>query len=286
LDVLELTAHVEHRLAAPSLGADIKLEHLASTGSFIDFIVAELSGETGLSMSAAKVITAPAISRHAVVYGDVSFGSGVLVEPWAIIGRPLESVLRAELADAPSAVDLDELYDRIGGRVTLNDDVLVRSGAVLYSDVVVGQGVEVGHHAVVREGVHIGPFTRVLAHTSIRKNATIQQGCRLGGVVGDGAVLGTYVTSLGYLIHDYKVAVGGEVEVAPRLESGSVVGRGAVVVGDVRIGEFAFVSAGAVVRKDVPARSIVAGDPARIVGKRSDDEIERLVNRMGEGSYL
>ena len=47
---------------------------------------------------------------------------------------------------------------------------------------------------------------------------------------------------------------------------GATLGAGAVVVCGVEIGEHAFVAAGSVVTKDVPALAFVAGNPARVKG--------------------
>jgi acetyltransferase-like isoleucine patch superfamily enzyme len=54
------------------------------------------------------------------------------------------------------------------------------------------------------------------------------------------------------------------------------IGGGAVLVPGVEIGEEAFVAAGAVVTRDVPARAVVMGVPARIVRQVADaDLLER-----------
>ena len=53
------------------------------------------------------------------------------------------------------------------------------------------------------------------------------------------------------------------------LERGCDIGAGAMILPGVRIGEAAQVGAGAVVTKDVPARAIVAGNPARVLRYRS-----------------
>jgi acetyltransferase-like isoleucine patch superfamily enzyme len=52
------------------------------------------------------------------------------------------------------------------------------------------------------------------------------------------------------------------------------IGRGAIVLHGVHIGEGAIVAAGAVVTKDVPAYSIVASPPARVIRNRFSDEAE------------
>ena len=52
------------------------------------------------------------------------------------------------------------------------------------------------------------------------------------------------------------------------LKGDNFIGYRATIVGDITIGEGAIVAAGAVVIRDVPANTVVAGVPARVVGKR------------------
>ena len=51
----------------------------------------------------------------------------------------------------------------------------------------------------------------------------------------------------------------------PHLEDNVFVGPNAVIIGKVRIGEGAIIGAGAVVTKDVPAKAVVGGNPAKII---------------------
>jgi UDP-2-acetamido-3-amino-2,3-dideoxy-glucuronate N-acetyltransferase len=61
-----------------------------------------------------------------------------------------------------------------------------------------------------------------------------------------------------------------------RLRRACRVGGGAVLCPGVEVGEEAFVAAGAVVTRDVPARAFVMGVPARAVREVSDtDLVER-----------
>ena len=62
---------------------------------------------------------------------------------------------------------------------------------------------------------------------------------------------------------------GGNNDDAPYLEHGVDVGAGAKILGNIRIGANSIIGANAVVTGDVPANSIVAGIPARIIGSSS-----------------
>jgi acetyltransferase-like isoleucine patch superfamily enzyme len=59
----------------------------------------------------------------------------------------------------------------------------------------------------------------------------------------------------------------------PTIRRGARVGGGAILCPAVEIGEEAFVGAGAVVTKDVPARMLVVGSPARVLRAVNDDEL-------------
>lgn len=119
-----------------------------------------------------------------------------------------------------------------------------------------GVTVEIG------DGAYIGHMPRITAVGSV--------------VIGEEAMLSdrVYVSDTNHLYEDVTEPIkrqglrdGRRVEIG----RGAWVGIGAVIVGNVRIGENAVVGANAVVRDDVPDRTVVAGNPARIV-RRHDGE--------------
>jgi acetyltransferase-like isoleucine patch superfamily enzyme len=59
----------------------------------------------------------------------------------------------------------------------------------------------------------------------------------------------------------------------PTIRRGARIGGGAILLPGVEIGEEAFVGAGAVVTKDVDARRVVVGNPARVMRPVPEDEL-------------
>ena len=83
-------------------------------------------------------------------------------------------------------------------------------------------------------------------------------------VIGETAVVGDNVSML------HSVTVGGtgkeEEDRHPKIGSGVLIGAGAKVLGNIKVGDCARIAAGSVVLQDVPAKKTVAGVPAKVVG--------------------
>jgi len=72
------------------------------------------------------------------------------------------------------------------------------------------------------------------------------------------------------LKENYRIKVGHDVWI----------GHGAIIVGNVSVGNGAIIAAGAVVTKDVPEFSIVAGIPARVIRFRFDESVQREISGL------
>ena len=84
-------------------------------------------------------------------------------------------------------------------------------------------------------------------------------------VIGETAVVGDNVSML------HSVTLGGtgkeDDDRHPKIGDGVLIGAGAKVLGNIRVGHCSRIAAGSVVLEDVPAMKTVAGVPARIVGE-------------------
>jgi serine O-acetyltransferase len=103
----------------------------------------------------------------------------------------------------------------------------------------------------------------------INPQARIGKGIMLdhgtGTVIGETAVIGDHVSIM------QGVTLGGtgkaEQDRHPKIANGVLIGAGAIVLGNIQVGECARIAAGSVVVKEVPPRVTVAGVPAKIVGE-------------------
>ena len=103
----------------------------------------------------------------------------------------------------------------------------------------------------------------------VHPGATIGQGLMIDHahsiVIGETAVVGDNVSML------HSVTLGGtgkeEEDRHPKIEDGVLIGAGAKVLGNIRIGHCSRIAAGSVVLQEVPAKSTVAGVPAKVVGE-------------------
>ncbi|MCA8881890.1 MAG: serine O-acetyltransferase [Rhodobacteraceae bacterium] len=89
-------------------------------------------------------------------------------------------------------------------------------------------------------------------------------------VIGETAVVGDNVSML------HSVTLGGtgkeDGDRHPKIENGVLIGAGAKILGNIRVGHCSRIAAGSVVLQDVPPCTTVAGVPARIVGEAGCDQ--------------
>ena len=102
--------------------------------------------------------------------------------------------------------------------------------------------------------------------THVMKGVRIGSHCRLAGLIGDYATIEDSVNSYGSLVHVHAGTYTPEMSQAlgPTLHKGVLVGRGAVIIGDVHVYEGAWIAANTTVTFDVPAKSLVVGPKGQI----------------------
>jgi acetyltransferase-like isoleucine patch superfamily enzyme len=182
--------------------------------------------------------------------GQVIVGDRAFIAESARLAVPSEATIRRWLLEPELAVFRQVT---IGGNTIVLDDVVVQEGTEIGGDCYIDRAVHVGFDC------HIGDSCRVEYRAQICDRVAIGAGCVIGGFLCDGSTLGEECVVLGSLVHGVRNPdlPWGQYEPDPVLEQRVFVGRGAVVVGGVRVGAGTYVAANATVTKDVPPDHVV-----------------------------
>ena len=128
-------------------------------------------------------------------------------------------------------------------------------------------------------GCEIGDHTKVGAFVEIQKNAKVGSSCKIsshsficeGVTIEDNVFIGHSVTFINDT-YPRAATMNGQLQSeqdwkveATIVKKGASIGSGSTVLSKIVIGENALVGAGSVVTKDVPANTIVAGNPAKVL---------------------
>jgi phenylacetic acid degradation protein len=156
-------------------------------------------------------------------------------------------------------------YSLEGVIPVVHPTAFVHATAVLIGDVIVGPNCYVGPAAVLR-----GDFGRI----ELRAGANVQDTCVVHGFPGrDTVVAEDGHVGHGAVLHNCTIG------------RDAMVGMNAVVMDDAIVGESAVIAACSFVPAGmhVPARTLVAGTPARVRRELNEDEIDR--KRQGTRAY-
>lgn len=214
----------------------------------------------------ARIGSGTRIGSAAVIHLGTVVGERCVVEDGAVLGK------RPSLRPGSSAAGaIDDLV--------IEDEAIVCCGAVVYAGAWVGRRVIIGDQAQVRERSAVGERSVVGRASCIDFDARvgarvlIQTGVYVtgGALVEDDVFIGPGVVTT----NDHAMGrhAPGEPLLGPVFRRACRVGGGVVLTPGIEIGEEAFVAAGALVTRNVPARGVAMGSPARVVRQVADEDL-------------
>ena len=153
---------------------------------------------------------------------------------------------------------------KIAPDVTLGTGVKIYDFVNLYG-CEIGDNTQIGAFVEIQKGVKVGKHCKIQSHTFICEGVTIE----------DEVFIGHNVTFINDRFPRATTADGRLQQETDwtceptMVKRGASIGSSATLLCGITVGENAIVGAGSVVTKDVPANTIVAGNPARILKKRT-----------------
>jgi acetyltransferase-like isoleucine patch superfamily enzyme len=130
----------------------------------------------------------------------------------------------------------------------------------------IGESTRIGTFVEVQRGAVIGRHCKISSHTFICEGVTLEDGVFVGhGVMFTNDLRPRAVNPDGSLQTDADWTM-----VPTLVRARASIGSNATILAGITIGQGALIGAGAVVTKDVPDYAVVAGVPARVIGRTED----------------
>jgi len=160
-------------------------------------------------------------------------------------------------------------FVRIAPDVKLGRDARIHAFVNLYG-CTIGDYCKVGTFVEIQKGVTVGNRVKISSHSFLCEGVTLEDDVFIGhSVIFINDKYPRAVTADGELQIEADWTV-----IRTLVRQGASIGSNATVMCGVIIGEGAIVGAGSVVTNDVPAHSIVAGNPARILRQHAGERVQ------------
>jgi len=198
------------------------------------------------------------IAETARIHPSVKLGQNVIIEDFCIIGTP------------PRGAKAGELETVIG------DNAHIRSHTVIYAGNVIGNNFQTGNKANIRESNQIGDNVSVGSLSVVEHHVEIFNGVRIHTqafvpeytVLGENAWIGPNVV-LTNARYPQSPNVKDELY-GPVIKKNAKIGANSTILPGITVGEEALIGAGSVVTKNIEAREVWAGNPAKLIKTLSE----------------
>ena len=151
----------------------------------------------------------------------------------------------------------------------------IHESSYIDDDVCIGEGTKIWHFCHIQSGAKIGKNCSLGQNVNISNNVIMGNECKIqnnvtvyeGVELEDGVFCGPSCVFTNDLTPRARFPKGRSKYKKTLVKEGASIGANATIVCGHTIGKYAMIAAGAVVTKDVPDYALVAGIPAKVIGK-------------------
>lgn len=199
------------------------------------------------------------IGANVVIHEGTVVGAGCVIQDNVVLGK-------VPRLSARSTARRDPLPPLV-----LGDGAAVCSGSIVYAGTTIGPKAIIGDQASVRERCRVGEGSVIGRGVCVENDVVIGAFCKIQSnsyitaysELEDHVFIAPCVTTTNDNFMGRTEARFGQIKGAV-IRRGARVGGGVVILPGIEIGEEAFIAAGALVTRDIPAKKLVAGLPAKV----------------------
>ena len=146
-----------------------------------------------------------------------------------------------------------------------DDNILIGAETAIYRFCFIDKNVTIGQNCILSDGVYIyrncsiGDNVQIEPKSIIAKDCTIGNNCIIDGNIANKVIMEDNVRFLGQIAHSHRnhtLDWRSTSEPSPIFRKNSIVGVGALIIGDIEVGENSYVAAGEILRCNLPADSV------------------------------
>lgn len=191
-------------------------------------------------------------TEHGFVrFGECQIDDTAHICSGAVLGKPFRPLLEGDAEDTQEPTV-------VGPNTYVGYYAVVGSGSMLAS------GAIIDDHCSIESEVRLGNRSLVIYRAQICNEARVGCDCVIGGFVAERVVIGDRARMFGKVVHSqYDPSRGWDaqeaIESSAIIEAEAFVGFDALVIGEITIGTRAYVCAGTIVTRNVPAGHVAYG---------------------------